>query len=325
MTSAAESLERRVAVAVPVASLLSADSPRLAGEDAEHVRTLAELDGGGPPIIVHRATMRVVDGMHRLRAAVLRGRETIDVHYFDGTERDAFVLAVELNAEHGLPLSHKDRTAAACRVIGTHPHWSDRMIAQLTGLSSKTVAAIRSRADHGADQVTGRIGRDGKVRPLNVAHGRLLAGRLMTERPTASLRQIARESGISLGTVRDVRSRLDRGLDAVPARQRHADEACDWAKVEDPGRSDVDTPTDPRVAARMLQQLKKDPSLRFSEAGRTMLRLLDAHSISSATWSELIDSTPAHCADAVATVARNCAQSWRQFAELMEQRTVSRT
>ena len=70
--------------------------------------------------------MRVIDGTHRLRAALLRGVDVIDVLYFDGPDADAFVLAVELNHTHGLPLSRADRTAAAERIIGSHPDWSDR-------------------------------------------------------------------------------------------------------------------------------------------------------------------------------------------------------
>src|SRR5262245_43617336 len=71
---------------VPLRQLLPADSPRLVGEDAKHIRVLAESEAVLPPILVHRATMRVVDGMHRVGAARLRGREAIEVRFFDGSE-----------------------------------------------------------------------------------------------------------------------------------------------------------------------------------------------------------------------------------------------
>src|SRR5438477_12197277 len=77
---------------VSVASLITADSPRLAGENIEHAHTLAQSDAAFPPIIVHRSSMRIIDGMHRLRAAILQGRDEIDVKFFDGSEKDAFVL-----------------------------------------------------------------------------------------------------------------------------------------------------------------------------------------------------------------------------------------
>ncbi|MFC7729983.1 hypothetical protein [Actinomadura keratinilytica] len=68
-----------------------------------------------PPILVHRRTMRVVDGMHRLRAARLQGRCEIGVRFVDGPDADVFVAAVRANIGHGLPLSLADREAAAAR------------------------------------------------------------------------------------------------------------------------------------------------------------------------------------------------------------------
>jgi hypothetical protein len=56
-----------------------------------------------PPLLVDRRSMRVIDGMHRLMAALLKKRETIDVEFFDGSYADAFLLAVEANVAHGLP------------------------------------------------------------------------------------------------------------------------------------------------------------------------------------------------------------------------------
>ena len=58
---------------VDIAALRPADSPRLAGCSEEFVRSLASSGAHLSPIVVHRATMRVVDGSHRLKAAVLRG------------------------------------------------------------------------------------------------------------------------------------------------------------------------------------------------------------------------------------------------------------
>jgi ParB-like nuclease domain len=88
-------------VAVPVLSLRTADSPRLNGEDKAHIARLAETETALPPILVDRRTMRVIDGMHRLIAASLRGRDTIDVIFFDGSEADVFLRAVQENVTHG--------------------------------------------------------------------------------------------------------------------------------------------------------------------------------------------------------------------------------
>lgn len=317
------SLSQGSTAMVPIASLLPSDSPRVKGEHADHVRMLAELDGELEPIIVHRPTMRVIDGMHRLRAARLCGHDSIAVRFFDGPERDVFVLAIKLNSRHGLPLSELDRTAAATRLIKSHPHWSDRAIAAVVGLSAKTVASIRRRSSAENPQLNGRLGRDGKVRSLNTAHGRRRASQLMSERPDASLREIAREAGISLGTVQDVRKRLRNGKDPVPPNQLAA------ARANDEDRISPQVQHSSRNVAAMpvvgnwsdsLRQLQQDPSLRFSEVGRAVLRLLRANSISAATWARLIDCVPVHCSGAIARAARGCAQSWMHFAEQIEQR-----
>ncbi|MEU0118075.1 ParB N-terminal domain-containing protein [Streptomyces bobili] len=205
---------------VPVKSLLPADSPRTAGENSEHVHLLALSTAVLPPIIVHRASMRVVDGTHRLRAAVERGEEVIQVRFFEGSERDAFLVAVRENTAHGLPLSMRDRLAAAGRILKTHPHWSDRAIAELAGLSPKTMGELRRAVLDAGAQPTARLGRDGRLRPVDSSAGRLLAARLVREMPDASLRDISARAGISPGTVRDVRARLSRGEDPVPTVAR---------------------------------------------------------------------------------------------------------
>jgi hypothetical protein len=316
-------LDHGPTVIVPIMDLVPADSPRVDGESDEHIRTLADIDADVPPIVVHRPSMRVVDGMHRLRAALLRGEDTIEARFFDGTEDDAFVLAVELNSGHGLPLSQADRGAAAARIVGSHPHWSDRVIATLTGVSAKTVAAIRGRATAEIPQLHSRIGRDGRVRPHSTAQGRRLAGKLMAETPDLSLREVAKESGVSVGTVRDVRRRIGLGLDPVPPKQRMTELAEQGAPRPAVLSLDARTAVTIPVADALpvlLEQLKKDPSLRFSEVGRVLLRLLDAHSISTATWTRLVESVPSHASSAVAGLAMSCADSWRQFAEQLGQR-----
>jgi ParB-like chromosome segregation protein Spo0J len=195
---------------VPIRLLYEADSPRLCGESPEHTRVLLESQAELPPIIVHRQTMRVIDGMHRLRAACLAGRDTIDVRFFDGSVEDSFVQAVMANNKHGLPLSLADRKAAATRIVTSHPHWSDRTIARVAGLAPKTVGAIRKRDGSGAATVT-RIGRDGRARPLNTAERRRLAGEIIARQPEASLRTVAMQAGISPTTVRDVRDKIRAG------------------------------------------------------------------------------------------------------------------
>jgi ParB-like chromosome segregation protein Spo0J len=49
--------------------------------------------------------MRVIDGIHRVEAAKLRGAKEIEARLFDGDESASYVLAVQANVTHGLPLS----------------------------------------------------------------------------------------------------------------------------------------------------------------------------------------------------------------------------
>jgi hypothetical protein len=89
---------------------------------------------------------------------MLKGRETVDVEFFDGSAADAFLRAVEANVMHGFPLSLADRRAAAARIIASHPQMSDWAIATSTGLAARTVAAIRQSATDAVPQLNGRVG-----------------------------------------------------------------------------------------------------------------------------------------------------------------------
>ncbi|WAZ26175.1 ParB/RepB/Spo0J family partition protein [Streptomyces cinnabarinus] len=299
---------------IPVTSLMAADSPRLAGEVEEHARTLAESEADLPPIVVHRPTMRVVDGMHRLRAAVLRGDDLIEVRFVEGTAEDAFVLAVQLNAEHGMPLSRQDRVAAAMRIMESHPAWSDRRIASVTGLSPGVVGSLRTRAGS-TPQLTLRIGRDGRKRPVDGAAGRLAASRVIAETPDASLREIASRAGIAVATARDVRRRIRLGQDPVTPKFRPTALAADGTAEDAGDRSDDAGPaTAPPVWESVLSSMRRDPSLRMSLIGRTLLQLLRAHLLTTEQRQDLIDGIPAHRAADVAQMARMCASRWLEFA-----------
>jgi ParB-like chromosome segregation protein Spo0J len=325
-------MERSHTSLIPVTSLAHGDSPRLSGEVREHTRQLASLETALPPILVHRATMRVIDGIHRLRAALLRGDETIEVEYFDGDEAEAFLVAVRKNTEHGLPLTRADRAAATARIVASHPNYSDRSIAAITGVATKTVAAVRRHIALGDRNLT-RIGRDGRVRPLSSAAARRLASEVISKHPEASLRDVAQATGLSPTTVRDVRERIRRGDDPVPPRQRDGDRQSalahiDHGKSVPDGRSVFDAQVRDQAerteardrTALLLGNLSRDPSLRFSESGRTVLKWLLARAAGPAGWERMIEAIPSHCAYLVADVARGCAEEWSAFADRLEKR-----
>lgn len=319
---------------VPLGVLLAADSPRTTGENLAHARTLAAGGTALPPIIVHRPTMRIIDGTHRVRAAILRGQAVIEAQFFDGTPEDAFVLSVESNTTHGLALTLADRTAAAARILITHPQWSDRAIADRTGLAAKTVGSLRRPAPGRAAPVpprpesgsgsgsapaatapaaptpppgSARVGRDGRVRPLNTAEGRREAARLIVAEPGASLRQIARRAGVSAGTVRDVRRRAGLGEDPVPPRMRERGPAV---SVTAPPAA----PGPPADLDALVRNLCRDPALRQSDNGRLLLRMLDLQVAGVRDLPRILAAVPAHRADLVAAAATECARAWQEMA-----------
>lgn len=301
---------------VSLASLVLVGSPRLAGEDVRHVRLLAEASAQLPPILVHRQTMQVIDGMHRVRAASLRGEKAIEAVFFDGDAGAAFVQAVRANIAHGLPLPLADRRAAAARILSSHGDWSDRAIAAVTGLSAVSVRAIRGRATDRFEQSNTRRGRDGRVRPLDPGEGRRRAAKVLAERPGAALREVARLAGVSVSTARDVRRRFMAGEDPVPGEHR----AGGRIGVPRPGPAavaaarDARPARDARASAAILAGLQRDPSLRYSERGRTMLRWLEAHLVSTSDWSRVVDAVPANCSYPVSELAAGCARAWARLA-----------
>ncbi|HEX4722020.1 MAG TPA: streptomycin biosynthesis protein [Pseudonocardiaceae bacterium] len=336
---------------VPVTALRPADSPRTAGTSDEHVRKLALITPELPPIVVHRPTMRVVDGMHRLAAARLRSAEFVEVQFVGGTAADAFVLAVELN-HGGLPLTLADRTSAAARIIASHREWSDRRIAAVTGLAANTVGAIRRRLggrESRNGELTARVGRDGKTRPGSTVAARLLASELIADNPSASLREIARAAGMSPATAGDVRARLSRGEPPITPRQRVALReqppplAVATARRDSPVRGDSsarrDSPVRRDSSARpdsparrggpvgvvdnadLVYRLRCDPSLRFTDGGRVLLRAMDVCLFDPQHWERIAASVPPHHRDAIVRLVRHSAGVWQDFADRLARGT----
>ncbi len=285
------SMEKLPVAIVPISALAISGTPRNSGENREHIRRLAESEDRLPPILVHQPTMRVLDGVHRVRAAELRGERDIEARLFSGDEASSFVLAVQTNTTHGLPLSLGDRKAAAQRIIQFYPQWSDRAIASVTGLAHRTVAAIRACPTGQVVQLDARVGRDGRVRPRDAGQRRALAASIIGDNPGAPLREIAQRAGLSPETVRKIRAELAVGPGVPPA----GDEAA-------------------RPLAGPWQALRADPAFRSTEAGRSLLRALSSYQLPQASGERLAEQVPPHCLGRVAEAARLCSQAWRDFA-----------
>jgi len=256
--------------------------------------------------------MRVVDGVHRLEAARLRGDQTVPVVYFGGGDEEAFVTAVRLNLQSGMPLTARDRQAAVRRILHSHPHWSDRWIAAVCGVAARTVATLRRQAPDERARLAMRLGRDGRIRPTSAAAGCRRAEELMRRHPGASLREVARQAGISVGTAMDVRRKLA-GQRAVAATQRPPRiQSAPPAQPEPRQPSPSGAALAPRIRAG-LERLAADPSLRYTERGRALLRSVSITLTFISQSQEVVDQVPGHCRELVRDVAEACARSWHDF------------
>lgn len=294
---------------VPVTKLLPADSPRAHPEDQDHIQALAAVETTLPPILVEPGTFRVIDGMHRLQAAIARGATTIEVEYFDGPQEDVFLEAVRRNISHGKPLTVGEREEAATRLLRSHYWMSDRSLAEVCGLSAKTVATLRSRHRGEVPELAKRVGRDGKLHPFNGSSGRREAARILRERPDASIRDVARHAGIAQATASDVRDRLRRGESpyARPARPNQGPSARKQAVTASEPVSDVSIVTE-------------DRAITSTEEGRTFAAWLQDRFLDPSDWCGFAESIPISRTYVVARVARQCAAAWTEFAEVLEQR-----
>jgi ParB-like chromosome segregation protein Spo0J len=315
-------IEAHPVVLVQIKSLVLEGCPRLAGENQAHTRMLADVGQPLPPIVVHEPTLRVIDGAHRVRAALLNDRSEIEARMLACDADMAFVLAVQANVSHGLPLTKADRTLAASRITVDHSDWSDRAIAEVTGLSDKTISRIRRRTVSSAPESAGRVGRDGRLRPLDTTEKREQAAALITERPDSGLREIARATGLSTTTVQDVRQRMNRGQDPVPTKYR----PTETARSSEPDNQQRKyrpklAPVDQQA---VLTKLRHDPSLRLSQSGRYLMEWLHNHMVAAGEVKKLHESIPDHWASMVAELARSCAVSWTELADQLDQRSALR-
>lgn len=336
---------------IALAALSPGTYLRQHGTNAAHVAALAEVECGDklPPILVQKDGWRVIDGLHRLAAARLRGDETIRVRFLDCADSEALVLAIKANSTHGLPLSRADRVIGAERVLTTHLDWSDRTIAGMTGLSAKTIATLRSRIASADPPGVKRLGRDGRRRPVVAGDGRRRAAEYLLAHPDAPMREVARESDVSLGTVHDVSSRLRRGdnpqrgsdpTGSVEERPLPAPTALPthrFAPTSPPHLYDT-LVTDSGVAGphvdalvrpvsrnepplkwpTVVERVAKDPTVRYTDAGKDFMRWMTMHANTPDGWRDFVDAIPAHWAAVIAVIADGMAKEWSQFSQRLQ-------
>jgi len=299
-------------------------SPRQVFCDDQHVEALAEVLDEVPPIVVHAGTLQVIDGVHRVHAAKRVGRRTIRALIFDGDEIEARIEAVRSNITHGKPLTLREREAAAQRVLELVPTWSDRRIAMVSGLSPKTVARLRERATVDSAQSRARLGRDGRLRPVDPAAVRRRVAEVLRADPGASNRAIARRAGASQATVRDVRERLSQGLSELAAvssrrRQRKAGKAAAKAgpTATSPATASGVAPAGPPTGPQAVPSGR--PRLADGEPG-DFTTWFEVRHIDDNHWQRFVDVVPIGRVYEIADTCRRFSASWKAFASALEDR-----
>jgi ParB-like chromosome segregation protein Spo0J len=296
-------------VSVEVDGLTLGLSPRARKLDPAHVAALVELAGRWPPILVRRADRRVIDGHHRVAAARRLGLRKMAAAQFDGSVEQAFVEAVRRNVEHGLPLTFNERKAAARRLISDQPQWSDRCIAQVCALSPRSVGKLRGTSAAGAAEMSYRIGRDGRGRPVRPESTRSRIIDAVQSNPDASLRTIAQAVGASPETVRRVRQSLEQ------RDQRHPSDVAGA-----PSQLNVVSLT-PIAGSLIAPSLRSgaDSAVTSTPDGKHFADWFDRTGLDT-NWRSHALAVPLSRVYEVADEARRRARDWSEFADLVERR-----
>ena len=120
-----------------------------------------------PPVTVFQDRRRffLADGFHRVRGAKLAKLNTILAEVRQGTRTDALRFSLASNHSHGLRRTNEDKQYAVTLALRELAHLSDRLIAELCGVSHPVVGQLRRQLVKftSSDQ---RTGKDGKLRRL---------------------------------------------------------------------------------------------------------------------------------------------------------------
>lgn len=101
------------------------------------------------PVVVYwdGETRWLVDGFHRIAAAVRAELVDVPATVYEGTRRDAIRYAARANQQHGLRRTSADKRRAVETLLADPEwsEWSDRRIAAMAGVSPTTVGTIRAQ------------------------------------------------------------------------------------------------------------------------------------------------------------------------------------
>jgi predicted transcriptional regulator len=153
-----------------------------------------------PPIIVEVGTLRLLDGLHRLKAHQANELTEIEVEQHSVPEGvPATLYAASLSARHGDRMTGEDLKAVARQVVKASPEFSFSSVARMLGVSNQTV---------------GRWCADISERERQLRQVRAL----LLVRSGMSQRQAAEHLGVTQGTVNsDFHAEIPNHLDELIA------------------------------------------------------------------------------------------------------------
>ncbi len=170
----------------------------------------------------------VVDGWHRVKAALAAGEDQILVQTTKGTERDALRAALRANSAHGLRRSNADKRRAVRAALADADirEMSHRQVADLCGVSHNFVATIAGAMSFDDSSPRKTAGADGADRPATMQAAETqradIRGELNAD-SSRSDREIAGQLSCDHKTVAKVRRALqeseefERAADDMPA------------------------------------------------------------------------------------------------------------
>jgi hypothetical protein len=282
------------------------------GLDEARVDALVDANGAWGPILVQRHDHKVIDGAHRVAAARRLGLDRLEAETFDGDPVEVVIEFVRRHGADGLALTVADRKKAAARVLSTRPEWSDRRIAEVCGLSPKTVGRVRAtqvRRGGVNGELVARVGRDNRVRPLDPVAVRSRIVEALSDQPDASLRVVAASVGVSPETVRLVRMNLRSTStgDGVPSgvATAVADEVLSFARP-------------PQVAPPSWDA---DAAITTCDGGTDFLAWFERTCVDATACNEVREVVPLSRVYEIADEARRRAEVWTDFARALESRS----
>lgn len=130
------------------------------------------------------------DGRHRVHTELKLGNDEIAVRIRVGTERDAWLLSLSANSDHGVPRTNEDKRRAVEKAFSDPDieKWTDDRIATLCRVSSSMVGSVRrhlgKQEPPGAVRKRLAITPDGKEKEVVVSGPKIRPTAKAMESPT---------------------------------------------------------------------------------------------------------------------------------------------